>query len=467
MPSSLPAPVAVSSPSLPFKLVPRQLPHASKERQRRWIVNLVFIVYWLLIFEGAMRKWALPGMHELIFFIRDPFVLASYVIAYKYKMWPRMIPIFSVGLGLACAFVPLALLEGATGSATPLILAYGWRNYFYYLPFAFLIGTHFRGKDLARLFRHTLIAAVPIAILCYQQFRAPATDSLNGSYNPAAKAMLVAEGVVRTTGTFTVSTAQTLFVGSIFAMLVATWMLNKRQRPLNGPLLWLASGAVLTTIAVSGARSVFFYFLFIALGGLLSTVMLNRRRMSLKKLIVVPAILAVFGIGYVALFPTAFRVMAERQMMAQAVEGSTLLRAFGSLYSVANVWPQVTLIGAGIGVGTNAGAVMATGAMTFLLAEDEWSRIVLETGVFGLAYIGYRIWLVWWLLKGAIKATKRSYNPTPVILFCYAFVNILVGQMTLQGTINGYGWLFAGFCMAANNLRAKRIGSSSQFDLWA
>ncbi len=60
------------------------------ERVRIWIVGLIFIVYALLIFEGVLRKWALPGMHSILFFIRDPFVLLAYILAIKYRMWPAL-----------------------------------------------------------------------------------------------------------------------------------------------------------------------------------------------------------------------------------------------------------------------------------------------------------------------------------------------------------------------------------------
>ena len=67
---------------------------SQKERARKWIVTLIFIVYWLLIFEGALRKWALPEAHSILFFIRDPFVLAAYVLTVKYKLWATTQPHF-------------------------------------------------------------------------------------------------------------------------------------------------------------------------------------------------------------------------------------------------------------------------------------------------------------------------------------------------------------------------------------
>ncbi len=38
-------------------------------------------VYLLLIFEGAIRKWMFPSLAQVLFFVRDPFVLTAYVLA--------------------------------------------------------------------------------------------------------------------------------------------------------------------------------------------------------------------------------------------------------------------------------------------------------------------------------------------------------------------------------------------------
>jgi hypothetical protein len=37
----------------------------------------------------------------------------------------------------------------------------------------------------------------------------------------------------------------------------------------------------------------------------------------------------------------------------------------------------------------------------------------------------------------------------PLLLLAYVSVELLYGQITGHGTINGYAWLFMGFCLAA------------------
>src|ERR1700683_5113264 len=52
------------------------------EKHRRLIVHLIFVVYALLILEGAIRKWVAPHLGKPLFFIRDPFVLAIYILVF-------------------------------------------------------------------------------------------------------------------------------------------------------------------------------------------------------------------------------------------------------------------------------------------------------------------------------------------------------------------------------------------------
>jgi hypothetical protein len=83
-------------------------------------------------------------------------------------------------------------------------------------------------------------------------------------------------------------------------------------------------------------------------------------------------------------------------------------------------------------------------------AETDLGRNVLELGpVVGLCYIAFRITFAIWMGINALAATRRSGNPLPWLLFSFVAVLISFGQLTAHGTANGYGWLFAGFCMAA------------------
>lgn len=435
-----------------------------QEKARRIIVIFTFIIYWLLIFEGALRKWVLPNAQEWLFFVRDPFALGIYFLAWKNDMWPKWTPIFKVGMVLAAVSIPLAMVQMVSSGLHPLTAIYGWRMYFWYLPLAFIVGEQFRGKDLKTLVKHSLIVCVPISILVLAQFRSSADSFINSSLG-GSQAMLVAQGVVRTSGTFTVAAAQTLFVGSVIAFLLTAWLLPRKQRPFNTLTLLIASAAVLSTFAVSGSRSVFFQGALDFLGAIGSAIIIFQRKPRVKVLLILPTIVLVTGILYVTVFSSAAEVMMERQINASANEGMITNRLFNMMTGVFKVVPSASVLGLGIGAGTMGGARLATGSPVFSLAEDEWSRILLECGAFGVCYIFYRFWLVGWLIKNAITAVKRTMNPLPLVLIAFIGITIFQGQISLQGTINGYGWLFIGFCIAANRLGIH--GKNKEDGVWS
>lgn len=430
----------------------------AREQVRRRIVNVIFIIYWLLIFEGALRKWLFPGIHKILYFIRDPFVIYVYYLVIKHRMWPPVTPQFACGLIMAVLFVGLGLLHTLVEHLNPIVPIVGWRGYFWYLPLAFIIGEHFRGKDLARLCRETLIVSIPIAVLTFFQFRSGPFSFLNKTYDDEAGMMLTNE-VVRTSGTFTVAAGQVLFIGSIIAMISTMWLLPARDRPLNRVLLWLSTAAVLVNLYVSGSRSAFFAAAFSLVAAMLSGLVMTDRRQQLRCLIWPGAISLLGAALYVNLFSTAFEIMAARQAAAQANEGSTFARAVAILTSLFETLPRSTLLGYGLGLGSNAGIILATGLRKLHLAENELPRIVEESGLLGVAYVIFRFWLFFWILWGAITTTRRINNPLPLLLFSFTGVLILVGQLTLQGTINGYGWLFTGFSMAAMRINLKADGA--------
>src|SRR5579885_3435380 len=132
-----------------------------REQGRRLAVYLVFLIYWLMIFEGALRKWVFPAGQEIIYFIKDPIVLFSYLVAFRYELWPRSNFLALLTGALGVVYLLLGAFQITLSHLNPLIALYGWRNYFLFIPIAFLIGNTFKGADLAKLLRQILLITIP------------------------------------------------------------------------------------------------------------------------------------------------------------------------------------------------------------------------------------------------------------------------------------------------------------------
>ncbi len=425
---------------------------SEQEKIRRLIVKLVFVIYWLLIFEGAMRKWAFPGMQKAIFFIRDPFVLAIYWLALKNELWPRWTPLFKFGIILAIVFIPLAFFQVFINDYNPLVAIYGWRMYFWYVPLVFIIGEQFRGKDLARLFRQTLLAVIPIAVLVLMQFRAPPEAFVNRGTDPEALVMLSAQNKVRTSGTFTIGAAQGIFIGSAIAMVMSIWLMPRAFRPMGNVFLLVCTGAVVACLAVSGSRSAFLHALLCIMAAVASAFLVKRMQARLRAIIRVPLIILAGLLAFVYVFPDAYSVMVERFTGAAAGEGGSHIRL---LHTITDVFAlsDVSVIGRGLGIGSPGAMALLPPGAGLGMSESELPRIVSEAGIAGIFYIAFRFWLSFSLLSGAIAAARNYSNSMPLLVWSFVGLLLINGGMTFQGTINGYGWLFAGFTMAATRMK--------------
>lgn len=435
-----------------------------KEKVRCQIVKLIFIIYWLLIFEGALRKWAFPQHSNILFFIKDLFVLAVYWFSFTNGKWPKRIPIFSYGMFLSILFAVLTLIQMSFSFLNPLILVYGLRNYFLYLPLVFIIGENFTGNDLKRLIRQTLFIAIPIAVIVYLQVNLPVHSFINKSVDTEivySETGAFGGSIARTTGTFTFFHGHALFLGSIVAFILAVWVLPKKERPLKGLFLYIATIAVIAIFAMDITRLPIFLAGFTIIGTYISGLIIYRKKIRLRVKLLPFALLFIALLIFLNFFYSTYHIKVDRLKQSPEEIKYRIKGMFDSFTEVMHV----SVLGYGIGYTGRGAEYLGTNVPYRWAGEDEWRRIIAEVGpIFGLLYISYRAMLVIWLFGNAIKATRKSSNPLPIILISYIGPIIFIWYITHIGSVHGYGWLFAGFCAAANHLGLAETDKRSVWD---
>ncbi|MBV8842615.1 MAG: hypothetical protein JO307_07370, partial [Bryobacterales bacterium] len=444
------------------------------ERHQRLIVRLVFTIYLLLIFEGALRKWIAPQFGKPLFFIRDPFVLAIYILVLSKRTRFRR---GFLEIGCLFAAIGLILIAGQRILGTrkedllpPLLAAYGWRNYFFYLPLAFIIGRYLNLQDLGRLIRITALIAVLMSGVVIVQFASAPNAGINAGSsddpNEAYYNLRLPEGHVRAAGTFTSNLGLTAFAASEVAFALSLWLTRPRSPSLNFYLrLGCVTAGAVICLSFSGSRGALVWsglILVMAIAGL----SLASGSLGLRALLLV-SVLVISGAAIAPiLFPDAIRVFAHRWSDGQILEeqaygsggiyGRMLYELFDFNLLLGDTPPQ----GYGLGSSGNAAWQLGTRSdvVTFYTpeqvgaAESDWGRHILELGpFFGCLFILYRVGLTIWLGKEALGATRRSGNPLPWLLFAFVGIIMFNQQITGNGTENAYGWLFTGFCLAASN----------------
>ena len=448
------------------------------DSSRRRIVGMVLVVYVLLIVEGALRKWVLPEFGQVLFFIRDPFVLAIYGMALVSGHWPRSSPWLTAALVLALLSALLAVLQIALGLGnvqSPLLFsAYGLRNYFFYIPLSFIVAETFLLVDLQRVAVITFFLVSLSSLLVVFQFYSPVDAAINvgSSDDPLLqfRGLGLNEMRTRPMGFFTSDGGQKQLVVSALALVVADWSgVFVRGRFLRF-LLPFATIGVLACLAFSGSRGAVLSAGLVLVAAVFA-IMRGGAEASRARLLGVVAVLVVSAAILAPIFfADGLGAFLGRWNEAQNFEskqfsGGIFGRALYGFVDFVRLLAVTPLLGFGIGMGGNAAAMAAAasgGQALPYYAETDWARHIVDLGpVLGLAFMVFRIGLVLELSRRVVQS--RSVLAT--LLFGYLAYELLTGQITGQGTINGYAWMFTGFTLAAaasvNRLEsAPEVGQS-------
>lgn len=430
----------------------------------RKIGTLVLAIFWLLLMEGALRKWVAPEYSRFLFFIRDPFVLLLYWKAWRMGAFRNADPFLSIGLMFAGVALLLSFAQSVTFGDTRIlaVVVYGWRQYFLYLPLPFVMAATLNMDFLQRFARHTFVAAILMAPLVFLQFHSPPSAVVNRGIsddeNLQFQSFAFTGGGVRPSGTFTSTVGVVHLIPSTLALLLGVWLTPKPRRKFSTAMLVVTAAGVATCLAMSGSRAAFIHVGLVVLSSM--ALGLVSRDFSIRtRALVIPLILLGLGIVlYPIVFPDALAAMLGRVAEAYSTEskGSSLGvfgRALWETLNFVGFLGDTPIQGYVFGIGGNGRTYLGTIDPELagrVFAESDWSRHIVDFGpLFGILFIIYRI--VFTLSVGiqALRATRLSASPFPLLLFGYMGIGLFYGQLTGHGTVGGFLWLYLGLCMTA------------------
>ncbi len=437
---------------------------------RRRIVRLVMILFWLLVLEGALRKWVAPQYSRWLFFIRDPFLLVLYWYAFRAGVFREASGMLHAGLLFALLAIPVALAQSVTFGDSRLlpVIAYGWRQYFLYLPLPFVIAATFRTQDLYRFAHHAFVAVVLMAPLLLLQVASPGSSVVNrGIADDEAlqfQSFAFTGGGIRPSGPFTSTVGVKELIASAAALLFAVWLMPARARKIRLPWIVIAACSLAVCIALSGSRAAFVHVFIVVLSAMALALVNGNSALRLRAVVIPLLLCVVVAVLYPLVFPAAFEAMLDRVAEAHAVESrfSSLGILGRSLYEFVDFFRmlgQAPPIGYGLGLGGNGRTFIADTQSIVLddiYAESDWTRHIVDLGILGAMFIVYRVVFVGSLLVQVVRATRHSGSSFPMLLFGYVGIGLLVGQLTGHGTVGGFLWLLTGVCMASCRLALER-----------
>src|SRR5207253_8541176 len=96
------------------------------------IRRLIYLYLFLLIIEGALRKWIVPQFSNPLLLVRDPVVVAIYFLAWRARVFSRNAFISSLAVIAILSWIVsvLVLDPYVPMSRILLVTAYGFRSNF-------------------------------------------------------------------------------------------------------------------------------------------------------------------------------------------------------------------------------------------------------------------------------------------------------------------------------------------------
>ena len=407
------------------------------------IKKLIWIYFILLLFEGALRKWFLPGLSQGLLIVRDPIVLIIYYIAYSKEIFPTqnkyIIRLFQ--------WVILAVgLSIVVNQAHPATIAYGARTNLLHFPLIFIMGKVLSHKDVVNFGRAFLILALPMTWVVAQQFQADRYDIMNVASGGTGHQMMTSGDKVRASGTFSFISGIVFYYCFAVAFIIYGF-LNKSAFPKW--ILYLGAGATFLAMVTAGSRSVIAESLqVIACFGFLAYYRpkeFGRIGASVFGI----SVIILFLYSQIDLFKEGLGFLSLRFEEASNVEGNPI-EAYFTRYIDIIVSPYyynmfTGFFGNGLGTATRAGSAIGGGSGG---AELSWSRPVLENGfLVGILFLAWRVWITKDLFLLCLDGVKRG-NYLAIFIFGAAGPVLLFGLLG-QPTNLGFAAFGGGLCLAA------------------
>jgi hypothetical protein len=412
--------------------------------QFSFIKKLIWAYFILLLFEGALRKWFLPGLSQGLLIVRDPIVIWIYYLCYANGIFPINNKYLKWGFAWVMLSVVISFLFN---QAHPFTVAYGARTNLLHFPLIFIMARVLTWQDVMNFGKAFLILALPMTWVVALQFQGDAEDLINTAAGGTGSQLETSGGKVRGSGTFTFVSGIVLYYCFTVAYIIYGFLIKKS---FSKWMLYLGTSATLLAMVTAGSRAVIAESLqVLACIGFLAWF----RPSEFGRIAA-----SVFGFSTLALvlysqidlFQEGLKFLSLRFEEAANVEGNPV-EAYFKRYSDMLMAPYnynrfTDLFGlTGLGGSTRAGAALG---YNLAVAENSWARPILENGVIvGGLFLAWRIWITMDLLITCINAVKAGHY-LAIFLFGAAAPVFLFGLLG-QPTSLGFAAFGTGLCLAA------------------
>lgn len=420
----------------------------------RWRA-IVLAIAPLAVFEGALRKWILPGLQTEIYFLKDVLLLIALAGFMTYVKQRGSHERLLAGMKslLIISLVYFSFQIANPNSPSPLVGLLGLKNYMLYVSLLLLVPYTFKSSlDFDTCMKYFMLLMIPVALLGLVQFMLPPSHWLN-TYVVSDRDVVqhiseFGEGRARSAGTFSYIGGYATFVVTVFNLSLAYCIVAGRRIRDNWipyALLVASTMAIFTT----GSRWVLggtlgalpFILLLVMVAGLMS--MATFFRLAVVSIVVSLAAFYIAGDAIDAMFQRA------------AQSDNNIDRMLSPIEEMISAFEVAPVFGTGIGTTSN-GSWILVGVRSLFDAwwlrgnffEVETARVMQETGIIGFVLVyTIRITLIFW----AVQMVMRLHTPVFKALSAAiaAYFTLHLGLFVINNPTAGiFYWFAAGLLFA-------------------
>jgi len=422
----------------------------------------------LLVFEGAIRKWLLPGSQDLVYFAKDVFFLGSYLGFLQARERLRLrypqAPVLYAGLALGAA---VGLFEVFNPRLPNFLVGLlGFKAYFLYVPLLFVVPAVFPDDlALARFLKRYVLLAFPVGLLSIAQFFSPPGSVLN-TYAQATDLSSIStfgsSKFVRTTGTFSYISGYTSFLLAMTILLLMI-LTATRWRFKRNLAVYAALGTTMLGMLMSGSRGpIFLLALVFPLYWWLAVV---REKQSGKTFVRLLLGLGLLAAGLSSAGEEAVTAFSQRASASEDVSS----RFTSPFTSPVDMLPYAGPLGYGIGSTHQAATAVTKGIVPYswlgnAAPESESGRVMLELGPVGFLLVyAVRLALALFTFRQALRL-RTSFHRAVAISALLFFLIQIPGGVVFEVTAGVYYWFLAGLVFLAVRLdgEAARVAAAGR-----
>jgi hypothetical protein len=409
-----------------------------------WMLGLFLV---LIVVQGALRKWALPGLATPLYAAKDAALAAGFVLLSQ-RHSPRLTtPLRRSWLPLLWGGFAFVVLLQAFNLNVPsaVVGVLGIRSYLLYSLLLILLPLALERVERPRrlLLAVSLGLIVPVLLLGMYQYWQPVGSWIN---------QYVADGTTpvgvlsrpRITGTFSYIGGMGAFL--VFALLFGLGVLlsglrhgDRFYRILGGGVLGLA----LVVAPMNGSRGVVLGPL-VPLPFVLYVLLRRRRGMAVGASLVLLVGMGVFVGSESAWVTQGWEAVEHRMETASDQDTRVQSMLLDPIRKVS--------VGGFLGYGAGAthqaaGALSSSGRIQIegVGYEGELGRVLIELGVIGaLLFLALKAWLAWIGWQALRRAQGAWTTCLSVMSFSKLFLNLGVGMIVFNHISSALYWICAG-----------------------